>query len=190
MKNTPNGKLPMKTQENVDVSYSRDWIFRAMVMPAPEQHGAAHDNRGFTLVELLMVIAIIGVLSLMVIPQYSNLQNKVKSARCKSEIRTVEKNIIAYNLEKGSFPPTGSLGLATTTLTDPWGRAYQYYNIQTGGVGGPYTEWDVSTTINHDFDLYSMGVNGLGTYTLSDADCMDDIIRSADGLIVEEAKDY
>ncbi len=180
----------MKNQEKTDVSYSKKRTFRAMAVPAPEKHGAAHDNRGFTLVELLMVIAIIGVLSLMAIPSYSRLSNLAKNSRCKSEIRTVEKSIIAYNLDHGSFPPTGNLSLATTTLKDPWGRDYQYYNIQTGGVGGPYVEWDGSTTINHDFDIYTMGINGLGTHNLNDPDCNDDIIRAADGIIVEEVKDY
>ena len=180
----------MRTQEKADMSYSRERTCRAMAMTAPEKRGAAHDNRGFTLVELLIVIAIIGVLCLMAIPQYSHLTNLAKNARCKSEIRTVEKSLIAYNLDHGSFPPTGNLSLATTTLKDPWGRDYQYYNIQTGGVGGPYMEWDGSTTINHDFDLYSMGVNGAGLHDLNDPNCTDDIFRAADGLIVEEGKDY
>jgi general secretion pathway protein G len=188
MKNTPNGKLPMKTQENVDVSYSRDWI---LVMPAPEQHGVALDNRGFTLVELIMVIAIIGVLSLMAIPAYSRLTNLAKNASCKTEIRTIEKSIIAYNLDKGSFPPTGNLGLATTTLKDPWKNDYMYYNILTDGTGGAYLDWSGTETLNHDFDLYSRGVNGASLHDLSsDPDCADDIIRGAEGSVVEEAKDY
>lgn len=180
----------MKTQQKADVSYSREWTCRAMAGPAPGQHGAALDNRGFTLVELIMVIAIIGVLALMAIPSYSRLSNVAKNARCKSEIRTVEKSIIAYNLDNAKYPDGPLDATVTTTLNDPWGRPYQYYNIQKNGTGGAYVEWDGSTTINHDFDLYSMGVNGLGTHDLNDPNCNDDIIRAADGLIVEEAKDY
>jgi len=179
----------MKTQEKADVSYSKKRTFRAMAVPAPEKHGAAHDNRGFTLVELLMVIAIIGVLSLMAIPQYSNLKNFANNSRCKSEIRTVEKSIIAYNLDHGSYPPGPLDATVTTTLKDPWGRDYQYYNIQLNGAGGAYKD-PATNDINTDFDLYSMGINGLGTHNLNDPDCIDDIIRAADGSIVEEGKDF
>ena len=179
----------MKTKEKADLSYSRECTRRAMAGPAPAQHGAALDNRGFTLVELLMVIAIIGVLSLMAIPAYSRLSNVAKNARCKSEIRTVEKSIIAYNLDNAKYPDGPLDATVTTTLNDPWGRPYQYYNIQKNGTGGAYLDWG-GDALNHDFDLYSMGVNGLSTHDLTDPNCMDDIIRATDGLIVEEAKDY
>jgi prepilin-type N-terminal cleavage/methylation domain-containing protein len=72
----------MKIQEKADVCYSREWTCLAMAETAPNQGEASLDNRGFTLVELLMVIAIIGVLSLMVIPQFSHLRNLAKNARC------------------------------------------------------------------------------------------------------------
>ncbi len=176
----------MKTQENVDVRYSREWNCRAMAVPAPDKHEAAHYNRGFTLVELLMVIAIIGVLCLMVLPQFSHLQNLAKEARAKSEIRTVEKSIIAYNLDNGNFPP--NLAAATTTTTDPWGNPYQYNNIQTN-PGGAYVD-QYGNPMNNDFDLYSKGINGLSSANLTDPNCLDDIIRAADGSILELGSDF
>jgi len=162
-----------------------------MAMTAPEKRGAAHDNRGFSLVELLMVIAIIGVLSLMAIPQYSNLKNRAQNSRCKSEIRTVEKSIIAYNLDHGSFPTTGNLSLATTTLKDPWGRDYQYYNIN-GGAGTPYMNVNGIDPLNTDFDLYSLGVDGATTAKLDPASTtsMDDIVRGTNGSIVSLGRNY
>lgn len=159
-----------------------------MAMTTPEKHGAALDNLGFTLIELLMVILIIGALSTMAIPAYTRLSNVAKNARCKSEIRTVEKNIIAYNLDKATYPNALDLTV-TTTLNDPWGRAYQYYNIQKNGTGGAYLDW-AGVPLNRDFDLYSWGVNGAGTHDLTDPNCVDDIFRSADGSIVEEGKDF
>jgi general secretion pathway protein G len=181
----------MKIQEKADVCYSREWTCLAMAETAPNQGEASLDNRGFTLVELLMVIAIIGVLSLMVIPQFSHLRNLAKNARCKSEIRTVEKSIIAYNLDNAKFPPVPLDATVTTTLLDPWGNPYQYYNIQNGG-GTPYMNVNGVTPLNTDFDLYSTGVDGLSTGKLDPASTtsMDDIVRGADGAIVAMGSDY
>jgi type II secretion system protein G len=180
----------MKSQEKTDVSYSKKRIFRAMAMTAPNQGGTALGHLGFTLVELIVVCAIIGVLAAMAIPQYAKFMNMAKIAGCKSEIRTVEKSVIAYNLDNAIYPPSGPLPLTvTTTRKDPWGNDYHYYNIQTDGNGGAYVDWG-SATLNHDFDLYSMGVNGAGTHDLNDPNCMDDIFRSADGSVVEEGKDF
>lgn len=186
----------MKIQEKADVFYSREWTCLAMAETAPNQGEASLDNRGFTLVEVLMVIAIIGVLSLMVIPQFSQLRNLAKNARCKSEIRTVEKSIIAYNLDNGNFPnnlPNNALDPnVTTTTTDPWGNPYQYYNIHNGG-GTPYMNVDGVTPLNTDFDLWSSGADGLTiTKSLepSSTTSMDDIVLGADGAVVALGSDY
>ena len=76
-----------------------------MAMTAPNQHGAALDNRGFTLVELLMVIAHHRGFVYYGHPcLFQIYETLAKNARCKSEIRTVEKSIIAYNLDNGKYP--------------------------------------------------------------------------------------
>ena len=183
----------MKTQKKVDVLYSRECTCRAMAVPAPNKHGTAHYNRGFTLIEVLMVVAIISALALIAIPNYASLKNMANIARCKSEIRTVEKSIIAYNLDNAKFPDGPLDTTVTTTLIDPWGNYYQYYNIQKNGTAGQYVD-NLDNPMNDDFDLYSMGINGVSTgvipHTLADPKCMDDIIRVADGTLVELGSDY
>jgi general secretion pathway protein G len=189
MTNVPNGQPPMKSQEKTDVSYSKKRIFRAMAMTAPNQGGTALGHLGFTLVELIVVCAILGVLAAMAIPQYAKFKDLAKIAGSKSEIRTVEKSIIAYNLDNATYP-TLLDSTVTTTLKDPWGRDYQYYKI-TGGAGTPYMNIDGITPINTDFDLYSTGVDGVTTAVLDPiSTSMDDIVRGADGAIVTLAKDY
>lgn len=152
------------------------------------------DNQGFTLVELLMVIAIIGLLALLVIPQYDNLKNNAKKAQCKADLRTVEKSIYAYNLDRGAFPPNpgGPLDPAIfSVVNDPWGHQFVYYNIKEGG-GTPYAITVPGTDdLNDDFDLYSTGINGASTGLLDPTSTSwDDIVRALDGAYVGDAEKY
>ena len=80
--------------------------------------------RAFTIVELLMVMAILGILATMSIPLFSQYRNKAKSGASASEIRTLEKSIIAHALDKGSLPAT--LADAGINQLDPWQRPYVY----------------------------------------------------------------
>lgn len=70
-------------------------------------------SAGFTLVELIVVTAIIGVLAVIAINGFGNVRDKAKKARVTSEIRSIEKAIIAYAADNGSFPNTLSQVLLT-----------------------------------------------------------------------------
>lgn len=182
----------MNTQEKL--AMNNKCINGKMDAVSPDKGKFSIDNRGFTLVELLMVIAIIGLLALLVIPQYDNLKNNAKRAQCKADLRTVEKSIYAYNLDKGTFPPTpgGPLDPAIfTVVNDPWGHQFVYYNIRDGG-GTPYAVTIPGTdNLNDDFDLYSTGINGLSTGILDPTTTSwDDVIRALDGAYLGDAGKY
>jgi len=61
-------------------------------------------QKGFTLMELLIVVAIIGVLSAMVLPRFSDATNKAKSAVDRANIRNVDTQIELYQINTGYFP--------------------------------------------------------------------------------------
>ncbi|HHY16401.1 MAG TPA: prepilin-type N-terminal cleavage/methylation domain-containing protein [Firmicutes bacterium] len=64
------------------------------------------DQRGFTLMELMIVIVIIGVLAAIGVPAYNNYVNKAKAAACLSNRRTIATAMGLYYAEHTTYPPT------------------------------------------------------------------------------------
>lgn len=67
---------------------------------------------GFTIVELLIVIVVIGILAAITVVAYSGIQERARSAGILSNIRQVQKYIEAYNVENGSYPITSATTIA------------------------------------------------------------------------------
>jgi len=106
---------------------------------------------GFTLLELLVVVAIIGVLAGYVGPRYFSQIGKSEVNAAKAQIDALEKALDQYRLDTGSYP-TGELGLAALLQRpnnepkwagpylkkalppDPWGRPYVYRLAENGSV--------------------------------------------------------
>ena len=67
---------------------------------------AARSN-GFTIVELLIVIVVIGILATITIVAYGNIQSKAKFNKINAELITMRKLINMYKAENGTYPSTG-----------------------------------------------------------------------------------
>lgn len=74
-------------------------------------------ERGFTIVELLIVIVVIGILAAITIVAYNGVQNRARLTNAQSTSQTVIKKSEAYNAENSTYPTTFSAltGAATTT---------------------------------------------------------------------------
>ncbi len=142
----------------------------------------AQNNNGFTLIELIMVCALIGVLATMAVTGISDFKNKTKISRAAAEIRGLEKDIIAFASEKGAYP-TDLTVAGMVQLNDPWGNAYEYKPAGTRTYSG--------NPINTDFDLWSYGpIKGVINDSIIQGDSPDDIIRARDGSFDESAIRY
>jgi general secretion pathway protein G len=84
--------------------------------------------RGFTFIEVMIVMAIIGTLSAIATPNYLKFRTKGRIALAISDIRIIEKEIMCYWIETGELPDSLS-ELTNGNITDPWGNPYQYLKI-------------------------------------------------------------
>lgn len=77
---------------------------------------AMKAEKGFTIVELLIVIVVIGILASIVIVAFNGVQNRAKTQSSQASASNVQKKIEAYNAATGSYPTITSYAALTTAL--------------------------------------------------------------------------
>ena len=145
---------------------------------------------GYTIVELVVSIAILAILTAIAIPVLSDHINKARIARAIAEIRGLEKDITAYKLDNGTLPETlTEVGLGT--LKDPWGNGYEYLKIEgVAELKGEARKDRFLVPVNSDYDLYSKGKDGESRAPFNSAKGRDDIVRANDGGYVGLASEF
>lgn len=147
---------------------------------------------GFTLVELMTVIAILGTLAGIGIPAYSGYLNKARITKAIADLRIIEKEIKLFEIDRDALPDDLA-DIGRGNFMDPYGRPYQYVNFATGftskGVGGKRKDqWD--NPLNDDYDLYSMGRDGESAQHLHNKKSHDDIVRAREGRFIGLASEF
>ncbi len=130
-----------------------------------EKHEPKDQESGFTLVELMVVIFILGLLTTIVVINVLPSQDKAMNGKAKADIATLEQAVEMYRLDMFKYPDAGeglvALTAAPASLSDdkqyrqggyirrlpkdPWGNAYQY--AAPGRTAA--------------FDIFSLGADGL-----------------------------
>ena len=123
-------------------------------------------NSGFTLIELMVVIIILGILAGLIVPRIMGRPEEARRMKARVQIESIETALKLYKLDNGYYPTTEQ-GLQALVQppsvgrlpkkwreggylekgkvpTDPWGNEYVY----------------LSPGIHHDFDLTSYGADG------------------------------
>lgn len=91
-------------------------------------------NQGFTIVELLIVIVVIGILATLVITTYNGVQSKARDTKRTTDINAIQGQVEAYNTNAGFYPTLANInssswrstnmkGLDAGALQDPQGSA-------------------------------------------------------------------
>ncbi|WP_374388880.1 type II secretion system major pseudopilin GspG [Sandaracinobacter sp.] len=121
-------------------------------MSAPAIRRPRQSEQGFTLVELLVVLAIIGLLTTVVVINVLPMQGRAQVQKAEADIALIEQGLEFWRIDMGRYP-TPEEGLAVLTApgmtgaklknlpNDPWGRPYGY--AVPGGNGQPYVVWSL-----------------------------------------------
>ena len=143
---------------------------------------------GFTLVELLTVIAILGTITAIAIPTYSGFMNKARITKGIADITIIQKEIKLYEIDRDALP-NDLADIGRGNFMDPYGRPYQYQTFSGPGVGGRRKDqWD--NPLNDDYDLYSMGRDGQSAQHLHNKKSHDDILRAREGRFIGLASEF
>ncbi|MCY0389185.1 type II secretion system major pseudopilin GspG [Robbsia sp. Bb-Pol-6] len=131
-------------------------------------------GRGFTLIEVMVVIAIIGILAALIVPKIMSRPDQARRVAATQDIATVMQALKLYRLDNGRYPTTDQGlralvekpgtepvpnnwkdgGYVERLPSDPWGNPYQYLNP---GVHG-------------EVDVFSYGADGKAGGEGNDAD--------------------
>jgi len=121
-----------------------------------------HQQRGFSLIEIMVVVVILGILASLIVPKIISRPDDARIVKAKHDVLGVQNALDLYRLDNGFYPSTdqGLLALVekpTTTPAprnwkaylkslpkDPWGRDYVYLNPGQHG----------------DVDVFTFGANG------------------------------
>lgn len=122
-------------------------------------------SAGFTLIEIMVVVVILGILGAMIVPKIMDQPDKARVAKARQDIQSLETALSLYKLDNFAYPstqqglqalvarPAGDPpapnwkagGYIQKLPKDPWGHPYQYLN--------PGTHGDA-------YDLFSLGADG------------------------------
>lgn len=146
---------------------------------------------GFSLVELMIAVTIVGILAAIAYPMYQNYRDRVNRTDAIADIRDIENMIARYQATTDQLPDSlADIGQAGRL--DPWGHAYQYLRIAGANIHGHgKVRKDRSLVpLNTDYDLYSDGKDGKSRTPLTAQASRDDIVRANNGRFVGLATDY
>jgi general secretion pathway protein G len=135
------------------------------------------EQEGFTLIELMIVIVIIGILATLLIPRIMERPEEARRMKAKADIKTIESALKLYKIDTGNYPATeqglealirkpdtapvpkkwreGGYLEGDAVPKDPWGNPYYY--TSSGGSG-------------RDYEIVSYGNDGQPGGTGRDAD--------------------
>ncbi len=145
--------------------------------------------RGFSILEMAIVLAIAGILIAITVPRLQGYIDRNRVAQAVVEIGEMSTKIRQYEVSKAMLPDT----LADVNYggrVDPWNQPYEYVNLRTSPASVKARKDKNLKPLNSDYDLYSIGPDGLTAASLNNAKSRDDIIRARDGAFIGTAEEF
>ena len=153
----------------------------------------AYGCWGYSMVELLIGMAILVTICAIAIPSYMEMVNSARVTKAIGDIQQLQMQINRYRTNSEDYPESLAAARLGDRL-DPWGQPYQYLKIADkkkgkGHVEGARKDKNLHP-LNSDYDLYSVGCDGLSKLPLPAKESQDDIVRANDGGFIGLASNY
>jgi general secretion pathway protein G len=147
--------------------------------------------RGYTIVELMLVLGVVTVLAALAIPGYLRYRERAARQEVILQLADLAKAIKLAESFDRALPSTLEDALGEVPL-DPWGNPYEYlpFDGSVPGWLGKRRKDKNLVPINSKFDLYSSGPDGDSQAPLTAETSRDDIVYANDGAYIGPASDY
>jgi general secretion pathway protein G len=137
--------------------------------------------------DVIAVLAATLLLGSFAVPAFNGYVERSRVARAVSDIGTLSLQLYRWQRETNALP--ANLAEAGLGGDDPWGRPYIYMRAE-GASQAQLRKDDELAPLNSDFDLYSLGPDGVTALALPAAPSRDDVVRAADGAYIGRAANY
>ena len=138
--------------------------------------------QGFTLIELMIVVAIIGILAAIAIPQFANLVSKSQEGRTKANLGTIRSALSIYYGDSEGWYPVASTGNNLTVLATGGRYLQTVPNADlpktTNSIGHPSTNTEASTGNDTGGWVYDNGGAGSTTWGRVLVNCSHEDLRA------------
>lgn len=145
--------------------------------------------RGFTLIELMLVLLILGTLATLGAAGYSTLVERARIIQAIADIKAIAFALDNHHMVNKVYP-VSLVAITIPNTDDPWGSPYVYFDLDGGKNKGGARKDKNLVPINIDYDLYSIGKDGATTLALTAKQSFDDIIRANNGGYVGLGASY
>lgn len=157
--------------------------------PRPPARSPASRRRGLTLVELLVAVALVGVLGTLAVQGWTGWREKVKLEKAQGDLIAISLVVDSHLADTGALPASLA-DIGRGDLSDPWGRKYRYLPFTGPSSIGKARKNRSLVPINADYDLFSVGPDGATATPLTARASQDDIIRANNGRFIGTVAQY
>ncbi len=149
-----------------------------------------NEQRGFTLLELLVAIVLVGILTVTAVSAYTGFIERAKVSSAIGDIGKIHIAIQTFLLNENRGYPANLAELGLNNLVDPWGNPYRYLVVEGLGNNGAVRKDKNLVPVNRYYDVYSMGKDGVTSTPFTSTLGKDDVVLAGDGGYFGLAKDH
>ncbi len=146
------------------------------------------NQRGYTLIELIAVAGLVVILTAIAVAIYPYVE-RARIAHAIGDIGEIHMKVQTFDLNNRRFPANlAELGMAGEL--DPWGNPYQFLNFDGVEGNGPKRKDHSMVPVNSNYDVYSMGPDGVTASPFTSIPGRDDIVMAGDGTYFGDVDGY